>query len=116
MRYQQQFDGDMVRPVMKGYKMCCCHCCLIHVFDFFVVRSGRGHRVEFRVRQDKRATAAARRKKRKEMFPRFLIHKNRPHPLTPLDFLMMKKLKEYSKGDDLRLHLPNRTKNHCIAL
>jgi hypothetical protein len=63
MRYRQQYAGDRVRPVMRGYKMCCCDCGLIHVLDFFVIRWGRGHKVEFRARQDKRATSAARRSK-----------------------------------------------------
>lgn len=63
MRYKQQYCGDMVRPVMNGYKMRCCDCGLVHVLDFFVVRWGRGHKVKFRVRRDNRATAATRRKK-----------------------------------------------------
>lgn len=62
MRYKQQYSGDLVRPVMKGYKMRCCECGLVHVLDFFVVRWGRGHKVTFRARRDNRATAAIRRK------------------------------------------------------
>lgn len=60
MSYRQQYDGDRIRPVMKGYRMCCCDCGLVHVLDFFVIRWGRGHKVEFKVRRDKRATARAR--------------------------------------------------------
>jgi len=63
MRYQQQHDGDTIRPVMRGYRMLCCHCGLVHRLDFFVVHWGRGHKVEFKVWRDNRATAAARRGK-----------------------------------------------------
>lgn len=64
MRYDQQFDGDRVRPVMRGYRMMCCDCSKIHVLNFYVVRHKGRLVVEFKVREDKRATAAARRKKR----------------------------------------------------
>lgn len=60
MKYTQQRDGDVVTPVMKGYKMMCCDCGLVHVLDFFVTHHGRGHKVKFRVRRHVRATAAAR--------------------------------------------------------
>lgn len=62
MKYKQQFDGDLVTPKMRGYKMKCCDCSLVHVLDFFVKHHGKGHKVQFRVRQDRRATAACRRK------------------------------------------------------
>lgn len=64
MRYKTQFDGDLIQPVMRGYKMCCCDCSFVHRLDFFVVKHGRGHKLQFRVWRDNRATAAARRKKR----------------------------------------------------
>jgi len=64
MRYTQQHDGDRVRPVMKGYKMMCCDCGLVHVLDFYVIRHGRGHKVEFMASRDNRATAASRRRRR----------------------------------------------------
>lgn len=64
MKYKQLFDGDMVTPKMRGYRTICCDCSLVHVIDFFVVKHGRGHKVRFRVRADRRATAAARRRKR----------------------------------------------------
>lgn len=65
VRYKQMYDGDRVRPVMKGYRMRCCQCDLIHILDFFVIRWGRGYKVEFVARQDKRATAGIRRRKAK---------------------------------------------------
>jgi hypothetical protein len=64
MRYKQQFDGDVVKPIMRGYKMKCCDCGLVHVLDFFVFHHGRGHKIEFKVKRDNRATAASRRKRR----------------------------------------------------
>ena len=76
MRYRKQSDGDLVKPVMKGYKLRCCDCGLVHVLDFFVVRCGRGHIVKFRVWQDKRATAASRRKK---------APNKKVRPIHPLD-------------------------------
>lgn len=64
MTYTPQFDNDVVHPVMRGYKMQCCDCSLVHRFNFYVVKSGRGKGVAFKVWRDKRATAASRRKKR----------------------------------------------------
>lgn len=64
MKYPQQYDGDRVRPVMRGYRMRCCDCSLIHVLDFYIVRHKGRLVVEFRVRKHNRATAAARRKKK----------------------------------------------------
>ena len=63
MRYKQQHDGDVVRPQMKGYRIKCCDCGLVHRMDFFVVKCGRGHEVRFKVWRDKRATANARKRK-----------------------------------------------------
>jgi hypothetical protein len=57
--YTQIEDGERVKPPMRGYKICCCDCGLIHRMDFFIVRG----RVQFEVRRDNRATAAARRRK-----------------------------------------------------
>jgi len=48
MRYHQVKEGEWVRPVMKGYKMKCCDCGLVHKIDFRVIKWGRGHKVVFR--------------------------------------------------------------------
>lgn len=66
MKYDQQQDGDVVHPVMKGYRIRCCDCSLVHVLDFYVVKKGKGYSLSFKVRRDNRATAACRRKKRKK--------------------------------------------------
>ena len=55
-------DGQWIQPVMKGYKMACCDCGLIHRLEFKVIKCGRGHKVIFRAWRDYRATAAKRRK------------------------------------------------------
>lgn len=61
MRYEKPKAGEWVRPVMKGYKMACCDCSLVHRMNFKIVN---GKAVEFQVFLDKRATAAMRRKKK----------------------------------------------------
>jgi hypothetical protein len=65
MRYIKAHDGDVIQPIMKGYKMRCCDCDLVHRIDFKVVKHGRGHKVLFEIWRDVRATAACRRKKGK---------------------------------------------------
>jgi len=66
VKYRQLQDGELERPVMRGYRMRCCDCGLVHVVDFFVVHEGKRHHVEFRASRGKRATAAARRGKFKK--------------------------------------------------
>jgi len=61
-RYTKPKEGEWVKPVMKGYKMMCCDCGLIHRLDFRVKRWGRGFKVLFRAFRHVRATAAARRR------------------------------------------------------
>ena len=63
--YNKPEEGEWVRPVMKGYRMMCCDCGLVHSLDFKVIRWGRGHKVMFRAFRHVRATAAARRRKQK---------------------------------------------------
>ena len=61
VKYRQLQDGELERPVMRGYRIRCCECGLVHVVDFFVVHEGKRHHIEFRASRGKRATAAARR-------------------------------------------------------
>lgn len=76
-RYPAAKDDDSVFPIMRGYKMKCCDCALVHRIDLNVLkvvrRTGRGlwvgkivkgHRVEMIVTRDYRATAACRRKRK----------------------------------------------------
>jgi len=62
MKYRKQQNGDWVKPLMRGYRMMCCDCGLVHVLNFRVIRWGCGHKVLFQVFRHNRATAAARRK------------------------------------------------------
>jgi hypothetical protein len=59
VKYRQQFNGDWVRPVRRGYKMRCCDCKLVHTVNFRVVKG----QVQFQVFRSNRATAASRRTK-----------------------------------------------------
>lgn len=78
-KYPPVLDGQVVHPRMKGYRMACCDCGLVHVIDFEVVKAGRedaqgyftttrpkerGLRVQMIARRDNRATAQIRRRKR----------------------------------------------------
>jgi hypothetical protein len=77
----EQADGwsRWVQPVMKGYKMACCDCGLVHDMEFRALQKGRDQadgtwmakplgqkafRVEFRARRNVRSTAAVRRHKK----------------------------------------------------
>lgn len=84
-KYKQHTAGEggwseWEKPKMKGYRMCCCDCDLIHEFEFGVVvvteRLPDGYKVSkvsedpnleviFRVKRNNRATAAKRRKAKK---------------------------------------------------
>lgn len=57
MRYDKPKAGEWVRPVRRGYKLCCCDCGLVHTMNFRV----NGRRVEFQVFRNNRATGAVRR-------------------------------------------------------
>jgi hypothetical protein len=45
VKFHQVTDGDWVMPIMRGYKMQCCDCGLIHTINFKVFHHGRGHKV-----------------------------------------------------------------------
>lgn len=83
MKYEQHHANEdgwskWIKPVMKGYKLACCDCGLVHKVDFAVVKitkkkgdlkwsqpiKANSHEVEFRVRRDNRATAGVRRWKK----------------------------------------------------
>lgn len=54
MRYKQVFDGEWVKPKMKGYLMQCCGCKLTHKINFKIVKYGRGKSVMFQAFRLKR--------------------------------------------------------------
>lgn len=56
-------DGEWVRVPAKGHKNACCDCSLVHIIDYRIAEDGA---LEIRFRRDKRATAALRRKTKKD--------------------------------------------------
>lgn len=79
-RHKKVQAHERVHPVMRGYKMSCCDCGLVHVIDFTAVqvtrrnRDGSWHyreldpkkfRVVFSADRHNRATAQIRRWKKK---------------------------------------------------
>lgn len=60
--YHPVTDGEWITPVMKDHKLMCCDCLLVHTVDF---RKRDGGGIDIRFRRDNRATAAARRAKKK---------------------------------------------------
>lgn len=73
MKYPRPKSMEWVQPKARGFKMQCCDCGLVHVMDFRhvvqvtkdYVLPTRGGKVQFRAARDERATAAARRERKK---------------------------------------------------
>lgn len=78
-KYPSPQEGELVLPVMNGYRMSCCDCGLVHRLDFqvfeitgrsktgaFIVRemSTDETQVGFRVYRDNRSTGQVRRHRR----------------------------------------------------
>jgi hypothetical protein len=40
-------DGEWLQPVLRGYRVKCCDCSLVHVLDFRIV----GKQVQFKARR-----------------------------------------------------------------
>jgi hypothetical protein len=60
--YHQIVEGEWIEPVKRGFIHQCCGCGLVHVTDYAIeAGAGRAGRVQFRLRVDRRLTAAARR-------------------------------------------------------
>jgi len=79
MKYESPEAGEDIYPVMRGYKLRCCDCGLVHRIDFTALKVTTRHkdgswtgralnlrafRVVLQVYRDNRATAATRRRKR----------------------------------------------------
>jgi len=65
MRYKQYETDEKgwthwMTPIMKGFKLRCCDCGLVHEFDFAVSNQKQ---IKFRAKRDNRATANTRRTK-----------------------------------------------------
>lgn len=56
-------DGwsQWLKPKMRGYRIACCDCALVHEFRFMIYKGT----LLYRVRRHERATAAKRRERRK---------------------------------------------------
>lgn len=63
-KFKQVGPGEWQQPILKGYRMACCDCGLVHTMDFRIVKG----KIQFRAFRNERSTAAMRRhdKKRKE--------------------------------------------------
>jgi hypothetical protein len=60
-KYADVLDGEWFEPRMSDYRQMCCDCGLVHKFQFRKTSNG----IEMRVWRDDRATALARRKRKK---------------------------------------------------
>jgi len=63
-KYNEVKSGEWVQPVMKGYKMACCDCGLVHTINFKIVHNGK--KVRLQAFRDNRKTAAKRREMKKK--------------------------------------------------
>ena len=52
---------EWIAPIHRKFQLMCCDCKLVHNMDFRYDQAGK---VEFRIRRNERATAAARRKRK----------------------------------------------------
>lgn len=72
MKYQQAYDGDWVQPIMKGWKMRCCDCGLVHTVNIRIV----GKKVQIQATRDKKATSNSRRSKKYLAIKKLLNNKS----------------------------------------
>lgn len=59
-KYEQIIEGEWQRVVKRGWRNACCDCNMVHVIDTRSFDNGKV--IEVRMRVDRRATAALRRK------------------------------------------------------
>lgn len=62
MKYKQAKDGELIKPVRKGYMMACCDCGLVHRLDFFLLPYKSGKGIFFRAYREVKRTAARRKR------------------------------------------------------
>jgi hypothetical protein len=66
VKYDEPSAGEWITPIRHNYKLACCTCGRVHRLDFRIIQVGTNRRqIQFRVFDDKRATAAVRREMRK---------------------------------------------------
>lgn len=66
MKYPVAEENVWIVPHMKGYKMACCDCGLVHKLVFRVVEHKGKWKVIFKAYRDNRSTAVMRRHMREE--------------------------------------------------
>ena len=66
-RAKENDDGwsDWIRPKMKGYRLACCDCGLVHTIDFHVAERDGEFFVEYRASRNNRSTGQFRRHNKK---------------------------------------------------
>jgi len=47
MKFEQQKDGDWIRPIRRGYKIRCCKCGLIHRLNYKLKKEGKRNVIMF---------------------------------------------------------------------
>jgi hypothetical protein len=72
MRYKKVKEMEWQMPILKGYKMACCDCGLVHTINFKIIQEAdqdkevKGVRILMQASRNKRATGQMRRHKNKE--------------------------------------------------
>lgn len=55
MRYIPIKDGEWIQPVRKGYRMKCCDCGLVHIFNFRLIKDSIGRaKIQFQAKRYER--------------------------------------------------------------
>lgn len=61
-RYVQGYNGKWIKPKMRGYKVACCDCGLVHRYEYRLVNVRGRQTLIYRADRDYRATSARRRR------------------------------------------------------
>lgn len=56
-KFKKVIEGEWEQPIIKGYKMACCDCCLVHTMDFRIYKG----KIQLRAFRNNRSTAQLRR-------------------------------------------------------
>jgi hypothetical protein len=54
MKFSTPAEGEWVYPKKRGYRLKCCKCGLVHVFNFKLVKRGNGKAILFQAFRDRR--------------------------------------------------------------
>lgn len=64
-KYGRPQNGEWIQPILRGYRLGCCDCGLVHQVDFRI----KNRKIQFRVFRLNRATAMMRRHMKTERRP-----------------------------------------------